>query len=359
MKKVLLLTLHSQNNNFGSVLQASSLYNYLEKKGFETTILNYQPYYSNGALSPKLFVKKIIVNTMFLPNFIRRTKNFNKILKNEKLTKKYTKIEELQGVEKDYDIVMIGSDQVWNPTYLCGQDSAYYLDFVKEKKKVSYAASVGTQDLSKEQLEDLRNKIQEFSNVSVREEISAEQLKSVGREDATYVLDPVFLFDKSYYSKLQEKTNREGYVLAYIIHKDPLISEIVDEAAKRLNKKVIQVGGFASKCNYDEFMRDIGPCEFLDLIDNADFIVTNSFHGLAFSHIYHKQFAAVMPHGNELRLKNIIETAGTEDHVIKCVEDFEKCLIPIDYEKVDERINAMREQSYKYLDKVLNVSEEE
>ena len=58
MKKVLLLTLHSQNNNFGYVLQASSLYNYLENKGVETTILNYQPYYSNGALSPKLFIKK-------------------------------------------------------------------------------------------------------------------------------------------------------------------------------------------------------------------------------------------------------------------------------------------------------------
>ena len=357
MKKVLLLTLHSQNNNFGSVLQASSLYNYLENKGVETTILNYQPYYSNGALSPKLFIKKMIVNTMFLPHFIKRTKNFNKILKSEKLTKKYTKFEELHDVEKDYDIVMIGSDQVWNPTYLCGQDPAYYLDFVKDKKKVSYAASVGTQDLSQKQLKELVNKIQKFSDVSVRENISAEQLKSVGREDATYVLDPVFLFDKPYYSRLQEKTNREGYILAYIIHKDPLISEIVDKAAKMLNKKVIQVGGFASKCNYDEFMRDIGPCEFLDLVDNADFVVTNSFHGLAFSHIYHKQFAAVMPHGNELRLKNIIETAGTGDHVVECAEDFDKCLIPIDYEEVDKRINAMREQSYKYLDKVLGVSE--
>ena len=357
MKKVLLLTLHSQNNNFGSVLQASSLYNYLENKGVETTILNYQPYYSNGALSPKLFIKKMIVNTMFLPHFIKRTKNFNKILKSEKLTKKYTKFEELHDVEKDYDIVMIGSDQVWNPTYLCGQDPAYYLDFVKDKKKVSYAASVGTQDLSQKQLKELVNKIQKFSDVSVRENISAEQLKSVGREDATYVLDPVFLFDKPYYSQLQEKTNREGYILAYIIHKDPLISEIVDKAAKKLNKRVIQVGGFASKCNYDEFMRDIGPCEFLDLVDNADFVVTNSFHGLAFSHIYHKQFAAVMPHGNELRLKNIIETAGTGDHVVERAEDFDKCLIPIDYEEVDKRINAMREQSYKYLDKVLGVSE--
>lgn len=355
MKKILLLTLHSQNNNFGSVLQANSLYRYLEKCGADVTILNYRPYYSNGARSPKLFIKKLIVNTMFLSYYIKRTKNFNKILKQERQTKKITKRSELSNVSNGYDIVMLGSDQVWNPSYLCGQDSAYYLDFASNNKKVSYAASIGTDNITDEELKDLVQKIEGFSCVSVREEVSAKQLQNSGRSDAQYVLDPVFLFDREYYRKLQVNQKRSGYILAYIIHKDPLISNVVDYIAQKLNKKVILVGGFASKCNADEFLRYIGPCEFLGLVDSADFVVTNSFHGLAFAHIYHKQFAAVMPHGNELRLENIINTAGTDNYVVNSVDDIEKCFVSIDYDEVDKRLDVMRKNSYAYIEKILNM----
>ena len=112
--KILMLTLHSQNNNFGSVLQANSLYQYMKKLGHDVTVLNYRPYYSNGALNPKLLLKKILINTMFLPQFIRRTKRFNSIIDTEKTTKKYTRTEQLNDIAEQYDIFMIGSDQVWN-----------------------------------------------------------------------------------------------------------------------------------------------------------------------------------------------------------------------------------------------------
>lgn len=347
--KILMLTLHSQNNNFGSVLQANSLYQYMKKLGHDVTVLNYRPYYSNGALNPKLLLKKILINTMFLPQFIRRTKRFNSIIDTEKTTKKYTRTEQLNDIAEQYDIFMIGSDQVWNPTYLCGKDSAYVLKFTNSAKKMAYAASIGTDMVSNKELEKIVENIKDFKFVSVREKTSAVQLRNAGRPDTQFVLDPVFLFDKEYYKRLQKKSTRSGYILAYVIHKDPLIEKVIEVLAEKMNKKVIQVGGFASKCKYDEFPRSAGPAEFLGLIDGADLVVTSSFHGLAFSHIYHKQFWVVLPHGNTLRLTNILEAAGTMNRIVEKIEDLDEICEPIDYEIVDEKLGRLKKQSRDFL----------
>lgn len=355
MKKLLLLTLHSQNNNFGSVLQAHSLYDSLEEFGLDVTTLNYQPYYSNGAITPKMFIKKFITNLVFLPFFLIRTKRFNKLIKSKKLTKKITRNSKLSSVSKGYDIYLIGSDQVWNPRYLCGRDDAYFLKFTNSKHKMSYGASIGTREITDEELDAIVNKITDFKYISLREKISCLQLKDHGLKNVKYVLDPVFLHDEDYYLKLASKSIKyTGYILAYVIHKDEFISHVIDELARMLNKKVIQVGGFAKKCNYNKFLRSAGPAEFLSLIKNADFVITSSFHGTAFAHIFNKQFAVVMPKGNTLRIENILETAGTEDRVIYSLDDVERMLDPIDYKTANDRLQAMKNDSLDYLKQMLD-----
>lgn len=355
MKKILLLTLHSQNNNFGSVLQAHSLYTYLEELGYDVTVLNYQPYYSNGAVSFKMFLKKIVTNALFFPSFLLRSSRFNKLINSKKLTEKVTHFSQLKEISKNYDIFMIGSDQVWNPTYLCGKDDAYFLEFTDSKNKCSYAASLGTAELSTRDLERIAKKLSNFKYISLRENTSCIQLRENGLKRAKYVLDPVFLHNIDYYKRLESKNIpvKKGYILAYVIHKDKFISQVIDEFAKLMKKPVIQVGGFAKKCNSKEFPRAAGPAEFLTLLDNADFVVTSSFHGTAFAHIFNKQFAVVMPHGNTLRLENILETAGTNDRVVKNIEDINNMLKLIDYNRVNEKLNQKREESMMYLKEVL------
>lgn len=356
MKKVLLLTLHSQNNNFGSVLQAHSLYSCLKEFGLDVTTLNYQPYYSNGVNSPKMFAQKALTNLLFLPFFLIRTKRFNRLIKSKRLTKKATHSSELHSISKGYDVFMIGSDQVWNPHYLCGRDDAYFLKFTDSENKVSYAASIGTQDVTDDELDIIADKLADFKYVSLREKKSCVQLKEHGLQNVKYVLDPVFLHDENYYQKLASKAvNESGYILAYVIHKDEFISQVIDRLAKVMNKPVIQIGGFAKKCNSDKFPRAAGPAEFLSLIKNADFVITSSFHGTAFAHIFNKQFAVVMPHGNTLRLENILETAGTEDRVICSLDDVEKVLVPINYTPVNERIQAKRKDSIDYLKQMFDM----
>ena len=173
--KILLVTLHSQNNNFGSVLQAYSLTKFLEENGFEVVTLDYRPYYSNGGLNAFRRFKKIIVNTIFLFDFIKRKKRFDSIINNQVLTKRYRTLKELLADIPKADIYMIGSDQVWNTNYLCGNDPVYYLDFVQSSHKMSYAASVGRFINDNNELIELKNKLKDFKFISFRENKTAQQ----------------------------------------------------------------------------------------------------------------------------------------------------------------------------------------
>ena len=215
------------------------------------------------------------------------------LINGEKLTKRYTQYSELKAAAAGFDVFMVGSDQVWNPHYLCGKDPAYYLSFTNSPNKLSYASSIGTSSLSESEIKELIQKTSQFKSISLRENESVQMLHQAGDTRSQYVLDPVFLHDVGFYRAIQSKKKESGYILAYIMQKDPFIAEVTEAIAKKLNKKVIQIGGFASKCTCDKFPRSAGPAEFLSLIDGADFVVTSSFHGTAFSHIYHKQFAVV------------------------------------------------------------------
>lgn len=348
--KILLVTLHSQNNNFGSVLQAHSLTQFLNENGYDVEILDYRPYYSNGGLNPLSMLKKICTNVMFFPFFIRRKRNFDSVVNLQKMTKRYTSIKEINRDVLSYDLYMIGSDQVWNTKYLCGKDPVYYLDFTDSEKKMSYAASLGSYIEKESILMELKRRIEHFKYVSFREKVSAIQMKQVGMENAEYVLDPVFLHNVDYYRKMQKTPKRKGYIFTYIIHKDNLIRQVINHVKELTGKDVVELGGFQSKCDSDYYPRTAGPKEFLGYMDNADIVITSSFHGLAFAHIYNKQFIVVMPNDNQLRLENILETAGTEDRVVKSVEDVDNLLKnPINYTGVNERIEKMRNSSVHYL----------
>ncbi|MGE4585219.1 MAG: polysaccharide pyruvyl transferase family protein [Sphaerochaeta sp.] len=354
MKTVLLVTLHSQNNNFGSVIQGHSLYSYVKNLGYDVSVLDYRPNYSNGATDFKSRIKRFAANMLFLPQFLIRNRRFSEFISMEKLTSRYTTYQELKDINMKYDIFLIGSDQVWNSEHNCGKDPAYYLEFTQSSAKIAYAASLGRYIKDENVIETLITNISKFRSISLRENRSVVQLTAHGMANVQYVLDPVFLFDVNHYRIMQVDCKESGYILAYIIHSDPLIAQVIKEIARKLNKKVIQIGGLAAKCKYDKYRRDAGPREFLSLVDNADFVVTSSFHGTAFSLIYEKPFAVVMPHSNTLRLENILETAGLTNRVVNTMDDITRMLEPVDYSDASKKIAAMRQISQKYLTKALD-----
>lgn len=352
--KILLTTLHSQNNNFGSVLQAYALYTYLEKQGYEVEILDYRPFYSNGITGIRRFFTKIAANMLFLIPYLIRSRRFETFISAQKLTRRYSSYRELERKPPVADVFLIGSDQVWNTEYRCGNDNAYYLKFVHSPNKLSYAASLGRKVEKTEELVKLKNRLSDFKAVSLREEVSALQLQKIGMTQARYVLDPVFLLDREHYRQLERRVNAENYILAYVIQKDPFMEKVITMLAARLNKKVIQIGGFAKKCQADEIVRTAGPAEFLAYVAQADFVITSSFHGTAFSLIYQKQFAVVMPPTNRLRVENILNSAGLLKRVIHTPDDLAIVDQVIDYSKVQPNLNRLREISKHFLNDALS-----
>ncbi|MCO5385777.1 MAG: polysaccharide pyruvyl transferase family protein [Desulfosporosinus sp.] len=264
-----------------------------------------------------------------------------------KLTCRYRTYQDLCDNPPQADVYMVGSDQVWNVTFPCGQDDAYYLNYIDSPYKMSYASSLG-REFTATQLYDLKEKIQSLSYISVREKISSSQLSTVG-VNAKNVLDPVFLISKDQYLQDLTPPPCKDYLLVYAINEDKLLDSVAQRIALERKLKIVLIGGFAKKIKCDAFYRSAGPKEFLSLIANADFILTSSFHGTAFSLVFNKQFAIVQPEINSLRIDDILNSVGLTDRVIKTFNDFEIYKKTIDYNTVNHKLNLLIEQSKQYL----------
>lgn len=352
--RVLIITLHNILNNYGSVLQGFALCKFLNDKGYDAQVIDYCPKYKTNKLS---VARNLLVKFIFLPYYIKRTRKFqNFIVNNNTLTQKqYKSYNQLQKAPPKADIYIAGSDQIWNSIFPCGKDPAYFLEFVKSGYKISYAASFGRDNIPVKELLMIKEKIKDFKRVSVREESGKNQLKKVGVKNVQHVADPVFLLSKKDYLKLintkkgKISTKYQKYVLVYAVERNDLLSSVVSGIATNLRLKIISIGGFSKKCNSDKFDRTAGPEDFINLINNASFVVTSSFHCVAFSLIFKKNFAVVLPSKNPARLENIIATVGLEDRVIKRSSLINNILAPIDYSEPSKKLETYIQQSKSYL----------
>lgn len=353
-EKISLTTIHSQNNNFGSVWQAFALSWFLEKNGYRPETLDYRPSYSNGLTSVKRIPTMLAGRLLHGLAVRTREKRFQSFISSRPLSRRYARYNEIKSCPPQADVYLIGSDQVWNPDYLCGNDPAYYLEFTDSNKKLAFSASAGKL-LSQDEAGGLLRKTEGFCSISLREDLTAKQLNDAGREDAVHTLDPVFLLDGDEYRSLASSSYeagvpKNGYILVYAINKDEVLEEVVRRAHDVTGKPVIQIGGLASKCASDYFPRDAGPKEFINLLDGADLMITSSFHGVAFSHILRKQFICLLPGGNHLRLESLMRDAGTSDRLARNVEDAVELIDkPIDFAFVYERLSPIVDFSRSYL----------
>lgn len=342
--KISLITIHDIGNNYGSTLQSCALYRYLKKLGYEVELVNYQPQYK----SLMGMLKTIAVNLIFLRNYLVRKRKFETYYKSYmKLTSIYKNYLALCNNPPKADVYMVGSDQVWNVTFPCGQDDAYYLNYINSPNKISYASSLG-REFNMAELHSLKQKINNFCYISVREHYSSLQLSTIGI-NANYVLDPVFLLSNDDYLQDIKIPSYKKYLLVYAINKDELLDMVAQRISLERNLKVILIGGFAKKIKCHAFYRSAGPKDFLSLIANAEFILTSSFHGAAFSLIFNKQFLVVQPKINSLRIKDLLNSLGITNREIKDFNDYEKHKNNINYNIINKNMNKLIEQSRQFL----------
>lgn len=349
MKKFKVLTIHDLGNNYGSTLQACALCDYIAELGYDVGLIDYRPDYAYNRGKFAQLVKLLLFPKSVLCQHKRFEKYFNDHVKR---TQRYTRFEELKLLEAD--AFLIGSDQLWNEFYPAGKDPAYYLKFTNCKNKFAYSASLG-QLHTKEELLRIKDMTSDFKAIAVREKTSCEQLHDIGMKEVKHVLDPVFLYDADYYIDKDYKNKYGKYLLVYSVNNDELLDNVVREIAKHYNLKVVLVGGFLQKTYHDYYLRDIGPSEFVNLINNAEYVVANSFHATAMSIILNKQFSLVLSKNSPMRLTDMLEVAGiSQNRIIKSMDEIKNSYEALDYEKINRNISLKISESKEFIKKMLS-----
>lgn len=347
--KIRIITIHSIPN-FGSIFQSYGLYKYLKNLGYnDVKLIDYRPSYFKPTRTISSFLGYILNFT----HYQKRKHKFDSFLnQNIELTKKYNNLKELENNPPKADIYISGGDQLWNPFHPCGRDDAYKLTFTNGRK-ISYSTSMGQSNIKMEELLDLRNKINCYENVSVREECSVNDLKKVGI-NAISTVDPVFLLDVDEYKKfIKPVPLKDDYLLVYLVEPSQMLNECIDFLSKKYNLKIVSCSGFSKKFKCDYFYKDLGPDEILSYILNAKIILSASFHATVFSILFKKQFFTLLPniHTNE-RITNLLEKYKLEDRIITNFsgKQLEKS---IDYNKI-KSISYDIDKSKEYIKRCLD-----
>ena len=272
------------------------------------------------------------------------------------VTKRYRSMESLQSDPPDGDVYLVGSDQVWNPDLTGNFAQLYYLDFGNDRvHRVSYASSFGTHKWTADShTEKVKVLLQRFSHVSCRELSGVEILRNTFGVDSLNVLDPTLLHDD--YVELTGKIKQRDTLVCYPLSKDPELLKYAHHLADQLGLCLInnnQTTNVLRKMIWNK----VGIEEWIRSIAESKFVITRSFHGLAFSIIYKKNFAIIASENNRgTRIISLLSQLGLQDryytNIQKC-EDDEPWNHPIDYDKVYESLNKMRTVSLDYLKKAL------
>lgn len=359
--KIKTITCHDVYNH-GASLQAFALQVYLSSQGHDVEIIDYKPdylsnHYNLWSVSNPIFDKPVVKQLYLLAKLpgrliaLRRKRKFDEFtLKYLRLTPhRYHSNEELKTNPPKADVYIAGSDQIWNTLFQNGRDATFYLDFVpKGTKRIAYAASFATKDVVEEYKPFVRRMLQGFDNISLRERISLPLLESLGRNDGVAVCDPVFLLSREQWNNiLPTFSTEEKYLLVYDTENSNKIRGIAQLIAKERRLKIFNISG-SRKSYVDKDFWASSPIDFVQLISDAEFVVSNSFHATAFSLIFHREFCVVnRSEAINERMLSLLEQYGLQDRLIT---DIAKCqLSSIDYTMVQPKIEQDIEASKQYL----------
>lgn len=359
--KISIITLH-RVFNYGSVLQTYATQETMKNLGFETEIIDYIPkdWQTKQLLfcKPKCtgFIKSRIY--MFLRSFsiLLKEKTFwNFLKKNLNMSKTYKSYEELLKNPPKADIYCTGSDQVWNSDF-CHMDKSFYLQFGdKNTKRIAYAASIGNTELGKKEEEIVSEYLKDYSHISVREDAAVNILDKMGYP-STCVIDPTLQLEKENWLKLASKRLvKEKYLLLMLLYnEDNNATEIARKIADEKGLKLVKISWELKKPHMVDILMTHRPVgDFISLVHHADFIVTNSFHALAFSVNLNKQFIAIKRNEHNSRLESLLKLTNLEERLVDLKYDKEITDKTIDFDPINKILNTERKKALSFLQEAL------
>ena len=339
--------------NYGAALQATALRKVLLNQAEKVCFLDYSCKAIDSAskifdITKLLDLKYTIAHLYNMPEAIKRKRNFSNYWKKH--------FDFGTADPKEYDTIIVGSDQVWNYE-LTNDDLFYFLNFKKSNvKKVSYAASFGLSQIDKVHADSIVPLLNDFDYLSVREKQAVKIIKENANIDVPVVCDPTLLLDKCEWEKVIDKKSKDsGFIFVYTIFN----SEKIWEYAKELSKKT---GLPIKTISYSKFYKreaiydyTAGPDDWLNYMLDADYVVTNSFHGIAFSINFNKNFFFDMPPakaGVGSRISDITERYSLTERNISS-EKFIATTNAPDFSVANELLEEDRKISFEFIDSFL------
>lgn len=375
--KIGIITFHS-SLNCGSMLQAYALQTILEKKyNAKVEIINFA---NKGSRNMYAIIDKRPKKSAIRSN-IKSISNLGTIIPYRRdyldFKKKYLHVsagdystsKQLAGIEKNYDILIAGGDQVWNVS--CPDaDKAYFLDFAKDVKKVAYSPSLGANDISEkaDNPDEYKRYLLDFDYLSVREPNGKKWLEKLTGREVKIIADPTLLLTKEEWIEgFDLPETDEHFIFNYAFwHNREETNKAIQEISEKMNMPVYVLDGKSwayyklDKYGIKKF-KMTGPLAFLALMKNADLVLTQSFHGTIFSVLFEKQFWSykrpVENEDKDDRAVAILKQLGLSERY-QVIDDLPNMdfMKKIDYESGVSRraINELRENAFLYLDEALN-----
>lgn len=340
-RKVGILNLQS-SHNFGACLVTFALQNVIRKLGYKAEVIDFRPWSKNHVSS-------------------KQRKNLQKLGKAfESFRKKFLirsrvcfNFDDLCELNSRYDTFVVGSDQVWRYVYVVNYLSEFFLNFADDDKVLlSYAASFGVAywEGDDKSVNEVSQALKRFQAISVREKSGEKICRDVFGVEAQHVLDPTLLLQASDYETIIDSVPsvahlKNKYVACMFLDNDENLEKICSWAQQK-NFEVINI------CTSDNIYRNVG--EWLSLIKNAEYVITDSFHCVCFALIFHKAFLCVKNRGRGIeRLKSLLESLNLMPHLVEELDGDLASKMAVNYKEVDTLLDAKKKTSFDFLIKSL------
>ena len=368
-------------NNYGAELQCCALYRKLQQLGYDAEVINYlfgihPEHVFDGEKRTVPIPLKQLIKVKLLPvvqNMFCMFHQKNKRLRNKRFDEFHAKynhltstvypsVKSLYEAKFNYDVLCIGSDQVWN--YMKGYSlEPFFACFDKNNtKKITYASSIGLSSLSVEAEQVFKKELTNFASISVREQQASEILEKLLNRKIDVVLDPTLILNKQEWIEVAkyDMCPKEKYLLVYIVTIKPCdyVLTLARHIAKQRNLKIVRICRDAYPEHSGSDVEEIltaGPSDFVGLFSKAEFVVTNSFHGTVFSINFSKPFYSVIKshHSTNSRLTSILKKLGLEDRIVPVGSQL-PMISDIDFSDPSAKLEAERKLSIEYINKALS-----
>ena len=346
--KIGIVTITNDGYNFGNRLQNYALQTILERMGYDVETLN-RPIRGNQRLWWK---RKKMVLHYFLPyrRKIVHLKAGNFYFWNRRYIKWSNRVatdDILPLLGKQYDYLIAGSDQIWNPKFIWGEDPYMFLQFAKPEQRIAYSPSIGLDEIPQENITQYEDWWRDWNALSCREYTGANIISRVINKKVPTLIDPTLLLSSEDWCKLTKgiKTPKK-YIFVY------MLGEITGEYKEYIDKLAHE-----NQCEVVDVMNDIryavgNPSVFVALIQNAERVIADSYHAMVFAMLFHLPFTFIDRVGWGMNMNSRVQTLLDKFGIpIKRLNAITE--LPIDWDVFEERLYQERKSAMSYLEKAL------